>query len=189
MYLITNRALNKGQGLSVFGKLPSPKGPNEIRIVDVNKKNNSWSVRVVTLKKKYSLDIDINIPWHSSLRVACELFERAQNEKKSILFYVHGYNNDVRDVINAAHLIEKQYKDVIVVPFTWPANGGGSLTGTASYLSDKSDARTSVFALNRVVGKIQYYHALLTATRKNCKILQQKNTLIMLKNPMHCSVA
>lgn len=176
MYLITNRALNKGEGLSVFGKSLSPKGPNEIRVVAVNKKNKSWSVKVVTdkltketvkeLKKKYSLDIDINTEWHGSLRVACELFERAQNEKKSILFYVHGYNNDVSDVINAAHTIEKQYKDVIVVPFTWPANGGGTLSGTASYLSDKSDARASVFALNRVVGKIQYFHALLTAANK-----------------------
>ena len=176
MYIITNRALNKGKGLSVFGKSPSPKGPNEIRITDVNKNQNGWSVKVVTdklskekvktLKKKYNLDIDINEQWYGSLRVACELFERARTENKSILFYVHGYNNDVRDVINAAHLLEKQYPDVIVVPFTWPANGGGTLTGAASYLSDKADARSSVGALNRVVGKIQYYHALLTAANK-----------------------
>ena len=177
MYLITNRALDTGKiGLGVFGKTPNPKGPNELRLMRVTKKNNSWSARPVidklppatvkTLKKKYKLDLDISTPWHGSLKVACELFDQARIQKKSILFFIHGYNNDVEDVIETATELERLYQ-VIVVPFTWPANGGGAISGTASYLSDKGDARVSSGALNRTIGKIQQLHRTLSAARKN----------------------
>lgn len=177
MYLVTNRALNSEQkGLGIFGKTPSPQGPNELRLMRVTKKNNGWSARPVidklppatvkTLKKKYKLDLDVSTPWHGSLKVACDLFDQARKQNKSILFFIHGYNNDVEDVIETAIELERLYQ-VIVVPFTWPANGGGAISGTASYLSDKGDARVSSGALNRTIGKIQQLHLLLTAARKN----------------------
>ena len=181
MYLITNRALHtkdkKKKGLDVFGKNPNPEGPNELRLMRVTKKKDTiWLVKEVrdkltpatvkALKEKFNLDIDISKPWPGSLEVACELFEQAREQKKSILFFVHGYNNDVEDVMKAAYEIERLY-EVIVVPFTWPANGGGKISGTASYLSDKADARASSGALNRAVGKIQQLHLMLTAARKN----------------------
>jgi len=177
MYLITNRALDTGKnGLDVFGKTPNPQGPNELRLMRVTKKNNGWSAKPVidklppatvnTLKKKYKLDLDISTPWHGSLKVACELFDQARKQNKSILFFIHGYNNDVEDVIETATELERLYR-VIVVPFTWPANGGGAISGTASYLSDKGDARVSSGALNRTIGKIQQLHRMLTAARKN----------------------
>ena len=182
MYLITNRALNVAQnGLDIFGKTPNPRGPNELRLMQVTKKNNSWLVKamidkltpatVKTLKKKYKLDLDISRSWYGSLKVACELFDQARLESKSILFFIHGYNNDVEEVINTAIEIEKLYR-VIVVPFTWPANGGGAISGAASYLSDKGDARVSSGALNRTIGKIQQLHRMLTAARKN-QLLQR----------------
>ncbi len=181
MYVITNRKLNKGKGLSVLGKTANPDGPLELRLVNVSKKGASWNVTVVgdrlslvqvkALKKKFNLDIDIKESWYASLRIACELFERARKEKKSILFFVHGYNNDVADVLKTAEQLEKSH-GVIVVPFTWPANGGGAITGMASYKSDKSDARASEGALNRAVDKIQFLHNLLIAARK--KTLQAK---------------
>ena len=177
MYLITNRALNKEEkGLDVFGKTPNHAGPNELRLLRVTKKNSTWVAKVIkdkltpatlkALKKTHKLDIDISKPWHGSLEVACELFAQAREQKKSILFFIHGYNNDVEDVMKAAYEIERLY-GVIVVPFTWPANGGGKISGTASYLSDKADARASSGALNRAVGKIQQLHLMLTAARKN----------------------
>ena len=177
MYLITNRALDsEKKGLDIFAKTPNPAGPNELRLIRVTKKNNSWVSKAIVdnltqptlkaLKKKYKLDLDISRPWHGSLQVACELFDQARMQKKSILFFIHGYNNDVEDVINTADEIEKLY-EVIVVPFTWPANGGGAISGTASYLSDKGDARVSSGALNRTVGKIRQLHLMLTAARKN----------------------
>jgi len=171
MYLITNRALNTNKkGLAVFAKTPNPEGPNELRLMRVTKTNGAWRTEAVadkltaatvkSLQKKYKLEIDISKPWYGSLQVACDLFEQASSQNKSILFFIHGYNNDVDDVMKAAEEIEKLY-GVIVVPFTWPANGGGAISGTASYLSDKADARASSGALNRVVGKIQQLHLIL----------------------------
>ena len=175
MYIITNRELKKGKGLGAIGKKPSPEGPNELRLLNVSKSGKTWRVTQVAdklnpatvknLKHKYTLDIDPDKEWNGSLRVACELFERARTENKAILLFVHGYNNDVEDVLKAAQEVEELY-NVICIPFTWPANGGGSVSGTLSYKSDKADARTSAGALNRVVGKIQSFHQLLTAARK-----------------------
>jgi hypothetical protein len=180
MYLITNRALytsdKKLKGLKVFGKHPNPAGPNELRLLRVTRKaDDSWQVREINdklapakvkqLKAEFNLDIDVTKPWPGSLQVACELFKQACDESKAILFFVHGYNNDVDDVVQAALEIERLYK-VIVVPFTWPANGGGTISGTASYLSDKADARVSAGALNRAIGKIQQLHLMLTEGRK-----------------------
>lgn len=176
MYLITNRALDKkGKGLKVFGKKPNAEGPNELRLVEVNRVRREWKVKEVpdrmspattkALNTKYKLGLDTGKQWHGSLKVACEIFEQARVQQKSILVFTHGYNNDVEDVLKAANEIESLY-DVIVVPFTWPANGGGVVSGTASYLSDKADARVSAGAMNRAVGKIQQFHLLLTAARK-----------------------
>ena len=177
MFLITNRALDKkAKGLKIFGKKPNAEGPNELRLVNVNRVKNSWQVKEVQdrltpkavkmLNNKYRLGLDLSKQWHGSLKVACEIFEQARSQQKSILFFTHGYNNDVEDVLKAAIEMERLY-DVIVVPFTWPANGGGVISGTAAYKSDKADARVSAGAMNRAVGKIQQFHLLLTAARKS----------------------
>ncbi len=175
MYLITNRKLTNAKNLRAFGKTPNPKGPNELRMVSVVKSGKGWKVEPVidelpdttvkSLKSKLNLDINVEVQWYGSLQVACELFQRARTEKKSILFFVHGYNNDVSDVLKAAHTIESLY-NIIVVPFTWPANGGGAISGTAAYLSDKADARASAGALNRAIRKIQEMHLLLTHSQQ-----------------------
>lgn len=169
--MVTNRQLTNGSGLKAFGKIPNAKGPNELRMVKVTNGSNGWKVtdlkdklsaaQKTALKKKYHLDIDVSEDWYASLKVACELFDSARKQRKSILIFVHGFNNDVEDVITAAQEIESLH-DVIVVPFTWPANGGGAISGTASYKSDKSDARVSAGALNRFIAKIQQYHLMLT---------------------------
>lgn len=182
MYVITNREISNEQDLKAFGDKLNSKGPNELRLLDVSrKKDNSWEVKafidalpktkIKSLNSKYNLGIDVDEPWYGSLELACKLFSRAQKEKKSILIFVHGFNNDIEDVLIAADEIEKLY-NVIVVPFTWPANGGGAVSGALSYKSDKSDARASTGALNRVFGKIQTLHKLLTAERK--KELQKR---------------
>jgi len=173
MFIITNRTLTRHRTLRAFGKQPNASGPNELRLAEVTKSGRSWRVKpirdrlpkteVKSLKSRFGLDLDINKPWHGSLKIACEVFDRARKENRSILFFVHGYNNDVQDLLNAAIELESLY-DVIVVPFTWPANGGGTISGTASYLSDKADARVSAGALNRAIGKIQQFHLMLSQT-------------------------
>ena len=186
MFIITNRTLSRHRTLRAFGKQPNASGPNELRLAEVTKSGRSWRVKpirdrlskneVKSLKSRFGLDIDITQPWHGSLKIACEVFDRARKENRSILFFVHGYNNDVRDVLNAAIELESLY-DVIVVPFTWPANGGGAISGTASYLSDKADARVSAGALNRAIGKIQQFHLMLSQTvqKKYQKVAQERH--------------
>jgi esterase/lipase superfamily enzyme len=188
MYFITNRAFNKTESyFEKFLKHANPKGPNELHAFSVTGTPSKPVIEQVNdvLKasdannfiKKYSLDLPLatdekqkllnkkndesSIQYYASLKVACDIFGQARKEKKSVLFYVHGYNNDVKDVYQTALEIEKLY-GVIVVVFTWPANGGGVVSGTLSYLADKRDARASKDALDRTIGLIADYHALLT---------------------------
>ena len=169
MYVITNRKIHiRKKGLKIFGKVPSQEGPNELRLVMVNEDettqlltNKLYRKEVKELAEKHNLKLDLNRDWYASLRVACELFERATIEEKHLLIFVHGYNNDIEDVIRTAQRIEEAY-NVIVVPFSWPANGGGTVSGKIGYLSDKADARASAMALHRAVMKVGEYHRLLT---------------------------
>lgn len=174
MYVITNREIRaKEKGLKVFGKQPGA-GPNDIRLLEVGvgPKFNTKAIpdkkltepeltALETQHSKFDLKLDRSLDWYPSLQVACELFCRCLKEGKHLLVYVHGYNNDMKDILTTAKALEKLY-NVIVLPFSWPANGGGVVSGTAAYLSDKDDARASATALHRVIGKINAYHSLLT---------------------------
>jgi esterase/lipase superfamily enzyme len=196
MFLVTNRVIGKGKTLSAFGDTPSPLGPNELRLVEVSKVNKKWQVNPVpdelskdevkNLINENHLNIDPNITWHGSLAVACKVFNEAKATNKSILFFTHGYNNDVKDVIKTAEALEKLY-DVIVIPFTWPANGGGAISGTASYLSDKADARASSGAFNRFIGKIHYFHTLLAQANLTKIKAQVEEKYAGKDNPMAAS--
>lgn len=178
MYVVTNRQLDDGKkGLALFGDTPNNLGPNELRLVKVIKRGSGYSTELLedrlapseveALKQRHALKtVDPLAPWYASLRVACEIMARAQQEQRHVLVYVHGYNNDMADVLKTAEELEALYK-VIVVPFSWPANGGGPVSGTADYLDDKRDARVSMDALNRFVEKAEFYHALLTESYRD----------------------
>lgn len=176
MYVVTNRRINPRQtGLAIFGDTPNPAGPNELRLVKVEKQGSHYETELLadrlpqaevkSLKRRHALDIDERAPWYASLAVACELMEQAARRKRHLLIYVHGYNNDMRDVVGTVEMLEARYA-VIVVPFSWPANGGGPVSGTAAYLSDKQDARVSMDALNRFLDKVHFYHEALTEARR-----------------------
>lgn len=171
MYVITNREIkDNAKGLGKFGREPNHKGPNELRLMEVNDSDISdvrelddelSATELNKLIGKHKLQISSKDTWYRSLQVACKLFERARKDKKHILLFVHGYNNDIGDVLDTAKELQQHY-NLLVVPFTWPANGGGALSGTAAYLSDKEDARASATALSRTVEKVAHYHKLLT---------------------------
>jgi len=176
MFVVTNRVVGKGKTISTFGDTPNARGPNELRMAHVKKVDGKWRVAIVEdelsaaevkhLNSDYHLNIDTSLPWHGSLSVACKLFDQAKEEDKPILIFTHGYNNDIGDVLDTALAIQTLY-DCIVVPFSWPANGGGAISGTASYLSDKADARASSGAFNRFIGKVHYLHTLLSQANMN----------------------
>lgn len=185
MYIVTNRQMNMNKKqLDVFGSTPNHKGPNELRLARIDADNGEYKVellsdkltrkRVQELKDKHGLSIEPSTEWYMSFEVACELFERARQENKHLLFFVHGYNNDVADVVETAEALENLY-NVIVVPFSWPANGGGKLSGTAAYLDDKQDARVSAMALNSFVKKIAAYHQMLTEPKRQHLLNEAQN--------------
>ncbi len=173
MFIITNRKISqKVGGFKIFKKTPNPKCSNELRLLELmNPKEDEKEFvllsdklkkrKVQEIKNKFRLDIDENQEYYASLDVASRVFQKSRDEKKQILVFVHGFNNDMQDIVTKALEIENTYK-VIVIIFSWPANGGGVITGTASYLSDKSDARASANALNNFFKKLYQYHALFT---------------------------
>ncbi|MFK8028382.1 MAG: alpha/beta hydrolase [Gammaproteobacteria bacterium] len=190
MYFITNREINTSKhGYDKFTKHPNAKGPNELQAVEITGvgsptfkllKDQLSVTEIKRLKKKFSLDIDEHSPHYASLTVACHVFEQARKQCKNVLLYVHGYNNDIKDVYSTAREIERAY-DVIVVTFTWPANSGGALSGTLSYLADKRDARASQDALNRCIDLAGKYHALLTMAARNK--LEERASQKFIDNP------
>ena len=179
MFIVTNRGIKsqRGSASSVFKDTPNTKGPNELRVAEVSIKSGRWEVELLAdritkteskaLIKKYNLELNPKGQYYRDLAVACELMQRARDEKKNILIFVHGYNNDVNDVLTRAHELEKRYK-VIVLPFSWPANGGG-IKGLVSYKDDKKDAMTSTGALDRFLSFVN--KNLLLLTQNNLKIL------------------
>lgn len=176
MYVVTNRDLSsKKGGLEIMSQFPNAEGPNNLRLVKISKLGRKYSVEVLDegltktrqaqLMKKYGLtETDLKDKFRS-LDVADELFTRALDQKRHILIFVHGYNNDIGDVLKTAEKLESLYK-VVVVPFSWPANGGGPLSGTAAYLSDKRDARVSTGAFDRFLEKVDEYHSIFTFLQK-----------------------
>ncbi|MEM1174437.1 MAG: alpha/beta hydrolase [Pseudomonadota bacterium] len=161
MYVITNREVTKrkARDLKQFGDKPNKLGNNELRVARVTRKNGKWDAFVLPdsvtpamaarLIKENKLCLDPKDDHYASLRVACEVVNKARKEKRHILFFVHGYNNNFEDTIERAWDFEQRY-GVVCLVFSWPANGGG-VKGVASYKSDKRDARASTGALERAL--------------------------------------
>ncbi|KAF0190565.1 MAG: Uncharacterized protein FD165_2600 [Gammaproteobacteria bacterium] len=160
MFIVTNRAIDESaSGLNKLGAKPNGEGPNELRLVEAQKKAGRWGIEIlpdtITDKMKREAGIKDAGPVFASRYVARRLLGQVRSEKRNFLFFVHGYNNDFEAMLDRADGFAKQY-GVEVVAFSWPANGGGA-HGVASYKSDKRDARASVGALDRALAKIADY--------------------------------
>jgi len=179
MYVVTNRSIKKNKkGLAMFGETPSEKGPNELRLLKIDKAGKNWTVdllddaltktEVKKIASEFSLkDFDTSKPQYASFRVAAEVFRAARKQKRNVLFFVHGFNNNMQAVLERAVNLEKRF-GLQVIPFSWPANGGG-ISGALSYKSDKRDAKASVGALDRALAKVRGYLRLFTdSTRESC---------------------
>jgi esterase/lipase superfamily enzyme len=175
MFVITNRRVNESAtGLDQFGKAPNEKGNNELRLARVTRRGKGHEVEFLDdeldkgeareLIKEYKLDLKSSETQYASLKVACDTVREARERKRHILLFVHGYNNDMRDVMQAAFALQDQY-EVEVLPFSWPANGGG-VGGKLSYLADKRDARASAGALERTLKKVHEYLMLISESSR-----------------------
>lgn len=160
MFIVTNRNINEqGKGLDILGPRPNPQGPNELRLVEATKSSSGWQIRIIPDKLDDQMKKEVGIldegDVYGSAYAARKVLKQIQRNKQNLLFFVHGYNNDVETVLNRADGFAEKY-NVEVVAFSWPADGGG-VKGVASYKADKRDARASAGALDRTFAKIYGY--------------------------------
>ncbi|GAB3678165.1 alpha/beta hydrolase [Salinisphaera aquimarina] len=166
MYGVTNRQVRpNSQGVDKLGPKPNAQGPNELRLFEALVAGSGWDLEIIadrlTAAMKAEVDAPANRTAFGSYYVARKVLCQARDEKRNVLFFVHGFNNDIHDVLRRSQELEKNY-GVIVLPFSWPANGGGIVSGTASYKSDKRDARVSAGALDRTMAIAAGYLARFT---------------------------
>ena len=164
MYLITNREIREqASGVEMLGPRPNREGPNELRVFWASGRGSNWQIELVpdrlgTADKPadwkcyiHSKDEDC----FGTCLAAKDVLERVRSEKRHLLFFVHGFNNDVLDVLRRARSFETRY-GVEAIVFSWPANGGGAKS-VLSYKSDKRDAKASIGALDRALAKMGSY--------------------------------
>jgi len=167
VFIVTNRRVHETKtDLEAFGREPSDKGPNELRMAEAKRVAGKWKVKVFPnvinaadaatagLKPRTD-DSGSPVPYYASQLVARGLIDRLEKLDRNLVLFVHGYNNDLKAVLDRAQAFEDTY-DVEVLVFTWPANGGGA-AGTLSYKSDKRDAIASIGGLSRVFIKLAEY--------------------------------
>jgi esterase/lipase superfamily enzyme len=161
MYIVTNRKVDpSGIGLKKLGSTISGKGPNELRLAQATRTGKEWTITVLPDKMTAAMKREVDVPdkgdVFSSRYVAKQVLNLVHEKNRAVVIFVHGYNNDIEDVLERADGISRNY-NVEVIPFSWPANGGGvlNISGTLSYKRDKRDALASVGALNQVLAKFQ----------------------------------
>lgn len=160
MYLITNRQLYRDRsGVEILGPEAYHEDSTRLRMLHAAKRRGRWVVKLLpdTLDDAMKKEVGIDDPGtvYASRYVMAKLRAELKRRKRNLLFFIHGYNNDMKAVLDRAADLEENYK-VSVLVFTWPARGGG-LRGTLSYRSDKSAAEESTPALERVLERFGAY--------------------------------
>ena len=160
MFIVTNRELiPEAEGTAKFGPRPNAEGANNLRVAEVTKAGRGWAITLLpdvigdglrdelTSKFKGGAGLEPDQTLYASHYAAAKMLDRARRLKKNLLFFVHGFNNDIDVILQRAHDLEQTY-GVLVVCFSWPARGGGA-RGLLSYRQDKRDAKASVCAFER----------------------------------------
>ncbi len=180
MFIVTNREVNESRSdVSAFGEVANRRGPNELRMAEAHRVGGKWKINILpdqisadmaaSAELPHTVDAmgnavgDKGEPIFASRYVARKLLARVnprmvgdrRSKGRGLLFFVHGFNNNVKDVLDRAARLSNTY-GVEVLAFSWPANGGG-FKGVASYKSDKRDAQASVGALDRCLAKLSDY--------------------------------
>jgi len=176
LFLVTNRAFRRDPDSGGYRLLDSlnPKGGKELRLFEATPKEATaeddaladWHLTMVPDRPRRADFAAHKLEparrrrsYRGSDLVGARVVGRLRTEGRNLLVFIHGYNNTAADALRRAWRLRERY-GVEVIVFTWPANGGGDrvferLHGKASYLSDKSDARSSTEALDRALGRLQ----------------------------------
>lgn len=178
MFIVTNRDVDeRRQDLRAFGSRLNAKGPNELRMAEATRAGGvpgkgAWKIRILPDHLDRDRADEVGLPRidpatgkapFASRYVMKKLAARVNpageglrgRRGRNLVFFVHGYNNDVKAVLDRAERFELLY-GVEVIAFTWPANGGGT-HGVVSYRSDKRDAQASTGALDRCLARFHEY--------------------------------
>jgi hypothetical protein len=171
MFIVTNRDFRRYRNSDLYTLKddPNPKGAKELRLFEATPRDAAgrrWDIHIIPDRPDDAdfdgLDTDFIRPWNrrrvGSDLVAARLIPRLRETGRNLVLFIHGYNTAIEDALRRARRMEQVY-DVEVLVFSWPSNGGGDgaledLHGVASYLSDKSDARESVGALDRALWRM-----------------------------------
>lgn len=173
MFIVTNRNIRNetGADFGVVGETFNEKGPAELRLLEAKRRGRKWNVRVLPDEVSDEMLAEVGIerppptlsedgrtkkktPVYASQYAFKKIVAQAladRDNPRHIVFFVHGFNNALQDVVERCDLLSKTY-GVLVVAFSWPSNGGG-IRGVASYLDDKRDAQASVVAFDRAMDK------------------------------------
>lgn len=171
IFVVTNRAFRKDKATGSYRLLDSPnsKGTKELRVFEaspVRDGSEDWRIDPISDRPRHRDFQAAGVEpaqgrrrYRASDLVAARLVARLKSGNKNLVAFIHGYNNTVGDALRRARRLAQRYS-VEVLVFSWPANGGGdsffeTLHGKASYLADKSDARSSTDALDRALSRLQ----------------------------------
>ena len=122
MFVITNRDVEDSQrGFAKFGDVPNRKGPNELRIVEATKSGNRWRIDVLpdlcTDKMKSDAGIGDQGDVFCSEYVSRKIRAAVQENKRHVLLYVHGFNNDMKDVLEQTDRLRQLYRMEVVAKY------------------------------------------------------------------------
>ena len=117
MFVVTNRQVDESrQGFAKFGDVPNALGPRELRVVEATKGTRGWRINVLpdtlTREMKKEAGIASRGEVYCSEYVARKLRRSVADDKRHVLFYVHGFNNDMRDVLEQSEALRKTYNEM-----------------------------------------------------------------------------
>ena len=154
MLVATNRNINQGNfknnigNEKGFGEQVNAKGPNELRFARVEKKDDKWIVKLIKEPDNLSPD---NLPSQAEFK---RMAKQCTADRRSCVFYIHGYNKPFPETLEQAWLIQERY-GVEVVLFSWPANTGG--LPLTEYRQARRIAQASFGALDSLLEKFGRY--------------------------------
>lgn len=157
IYLVTNRNLiDARDGKMCFGKTFHKNGPHELRLAKITGSPSNWKMELIPETSK------VNPP---SKKIFVELLNKMRKQKRNCLFFVHGFNNVVEDVVKRCMNFQKAF-GVEVVAFSWPADEG--IKGVTNYRTQKLEAQQSVYAFDRCLKKLNEY--LIEFAKERCDL-------------------
>lgn len=180
MLVITNRKIKSISkegvgGGDAFGEEINEKGPNELRLANVNRltggtgktRKKDWEVRLVAEPERVTQQ---NLPSKKEFEA---VLERCKKHNRNCLLFVHGYNKPFIETLEQGWRLQEKY-DLEVVVFSWPSNPGG--IAIKEYKEAKLTAAASIGAVNSCIDKIYEY----MKTPFNAKALLECNISLSL---------